>query len=46
MVDVEGEGERADFTFRGEAKAELPDAPPVETAGTATTAEDGNAATA
>ena len=46
VVDAEGEGERAVFTFRGAPKAELPDAPPVETAGTATTAEDGNAATA
>ena len=43
LVDVEGEGERAVFTFRGARKAELPDVPPVETAGTA---EDGSAATA
>ncbi|MEZ5117929.1 MAG: ATP-dependent Clp protease ATP-binding subunit [Candidatus Nanopelagicales bacterium] len=33
VVDVEGEGEERSFTFAGEAKAELPDAPPVETAG-------------
>src|SRR5689334_19160276 len=49
VVDAEGEGERAVFTFRGAQKAEPPDAPPVETAGTvgtAGTAEDGNAATA
>ena len=31
LVDVEGEGEDADFTFTGEQKAALPDAPPVET---------------
>jgi ATP-dependent Clp protease ATP-binding subunit ClpC len=35
VVDAEGEGERAVFTFRGAAQAELPDVPPVETAGTA-----------
>jgi ATP-dependent Clp protease ATP-binding subunit ClpC len=46
LVDVEGEGERAVFTFRGTRKAELPDVPPIETADTAPTAEDGNAATA
>ena len=35
LVDVEGEGEEAKFTFVGEEKAALPDAPPVEeTAGT------------
>jgi ATP-dependent Clp protease ATP-binding subunit ClpC len=33
VVDVEGEGAEATFTFRGETKpAVLPDAPPVETA--------------
>ena len=33
VVDVEGEGEDADFTFVSQPKAELPDAPPpVETA--------------
>jgi ATP-dependent Clp protease ATP-binding subunit ClpC len=42
VVDAEGQGERAVFTFRGAKKAELPDAPPVET--TAGTAEDGSAA--
>jgi ATP-dependent Clp protease ATP-binding subunit ClpC len=31
--DLEGEGKSAKFTFKGEAKAALPDAPPVETAG-------------
>ena len=34
VVDVEGEGDEATFTFVGEQKAALPDAPPVETAGT------------
>ncbi|MCY7372181.1 MAG: ATP-dependent Clp protease ATP-binding subunit [Spirochaetaceae bacterium] len=41
LVDVEGEGDEAKFTFAGEQKAVLPDvplvetgAPPVETAGT------------
>jgi ATP-dependent Clp protease ATP-binding subunit ClpC len=43
VVDVEGEGERAVFTFRGAQKASLPDVPLVEAAGTA---EDGNAAPA
>ncbi len=42
LVDVEGEGDRAEFTFRGAQKAELPDLPPVETA--AGTAEDGSTA--
>jgi ATP-dependent Clp protease ATP-binding subunit ClpC len=35
LVDVEGEGEALQFTFAGTDKAPLPDAPPVETAGTA-----------
>jgi ATP-dependent Clp protease ATP-binding subunit ClpC len=30
LVDVEGEGAKATFTFRGEQKAELPDLPPIE----------------
>src|SRR4051812_13707975 len=30
LVDVEGEGAEATFTFKGEAKAELPDLPPIE----------------
>ena len=34
VVDAEGEGAGARFTFTGETKTELPDAPPVETAGT------------
>ena len=34
LVDAVGEGEEATFTFAGEQKAALPDAPPVETAGT------------
>jgi ATP-dependent Clp protease ATP-binding subunit ClpC len=34
LVDVEGEGEEEQFTFVGEQKAALPDAPPVETATT------------
>ena len=35
VVDVEGEGEDAHYTFTGEPKTELPDHPPVEAAGTA-----------
>jgi len=31
LVDVEGEGESATFTFRGQKMAELPDLPPLET---------------
>jgi ATP-dependent Clp protease ATP-binding subunit ClpC len=34
LVDVEGEGEEAGFSFVGETKAALPDTPPVETATT------------
>jgi ATP-dependent Clp protease ATP-binding subunit ClpC len=34
VVGVEGEGPTAEFTFTGTPKAELPDSPPVETAGT------------
>ncbi len=30
VVDVDGEGAAAEFTFTGQAKAELPDLPPVE----------------
>ena len=30
LVDVEGEGAQATFTFRGEQKTELPDLPPIE----------------
>jgi ATP-dependent Clp protease ATP-binding subunit ClpC len=33
VVDVEGEGEDKRFTFRGVPKSQLPDSPPVETAG-------------
>ncbi len=32
LVDVEGEGPDAHFTFSGTAKSELPDAPPIEEA--------------
>ena len=32
LVGVTGEGDEAEFTFRGEEKSALPDAPPVETA--------------
>ena len=46
VVDAEGEGDRAIFTFRGAPKAELPDAPPVETAGTADGGGGGETATA
>jgi ATP-dependent Clp protease ATP-binding subunit ClpC len=35
LVDTEGEGEAEQFVFKGELKTVLPDAPPVETAGTA-----------
>jgi ATP-dependent Clp protease ATP-binding subunit ClpC len=34
LVDVAGEGEDQHFTFTGTQKAELPDLPPIETAGT------------
>jgi ATP-dependent Clp protease ATP-binding subunit ClpC len=34
LVDVEGEGKERSFTFVGTPKAALPDAPPVQTAGT------------
>ncbi|MGE5718864.1 MAG: ATP-dependent Clp protease ATP-binding subunit, partial [Nocardioidaceae bacterium] len=34
LVDVEGEGPEATFTFKGTPKSELPDMPPIETAGT------------
>ncbi|MGH3343708.1 MAG: ATP-dependent Clp protease ATP-binding subunit [Carbonactinosporaceae bacterium] len=33
VVDADGEGDTAGFTFKGEPKASLPDTPPVETAG-------------
>ncbi|MGH8869096.1 MAG: ATP-dependent Clp protease ATP-binding subunit [Actinomycetes bacterium] len=33
VVDIEGEGAEAAFTFRGVPKSQLPDSPPVETAG-------------
>ena len=29
LVDVEGEGDQAAFTFKGESKSELPDLPPI-----------------
>jgi ATP-dependent Clp protease ATP-binding subunit ClpC len=31
LVDVNGEGKEAEFTFSGEPKSELPDLPPIET---------------
>src|SRR5512139_1491197 len=34
LVDVEGEGMEAEFSFKGTPKSELPDMPPIETAGT------------
>jgi len=34
LVDVEGEGPEAGFSFQGTPKSELPDLPPIETAGT------------
>ncbi|KQX09203.1 NDP-hexose 4-ketoreductase [Streptomyces sp. Root431] len=33
VVDTEGEGEARTFTFRGEEKSALPDAPPIEATG-------------
>jgi ATP-dependent Clp protease ATP-binding subunit ClpC len=30
LVDIEGEGAEATFTFKGEPKSELPDLPPIE----------------
>jgi ATP-dependent Clp protease ATP-binding subunit ClpC len=33
LVDIEGEGETAQFTFKGQKMAELPDLPPLETVG-------------
>ena len=30
LVDVEGEGAEAKFTFEGTTKSELPDLPPIE----------------
>ncbi|MGI8522629.1 MAG: AAA family ATPase, partial [Nocardioides sp.] len=33
LVDVEGEGPSATFTFKGETKSEVPDEPPVQPAG-------------
>jgi ATP-dependent Clp protease ATP-binding subunit ClpC len=35
LVDIEGEGAEAAFTFRGTSKGELPDLPPIEVAGAA-----------
>jgi ATP-dependent Clp protease ATP-binding subunit ClpC len=35
LVDVEGEGDAAQFTFKGEPKSQLPDVPPVAPAGQA-----------
>ena len=32
LVDVEGEGAEAGFSFKGNAKGELPDSPPLESA--------------
>ena len=47
VVDVEGEGADAKFTFRGEAKpVDLPDTPPVALAGGDGEDEDGSAAQA
>jgi ATP-dependent Clp protease ATP-binding subunit ClpC len=34
LVDVEGEGANAQFSFQGTPKSELPDMPPIEIAGT------------
>ena len=34
LVDIEGEGPEASFTFQGNSKAEVPDVAPVEIAGT------------
>jgi ATP-dependent Clp protease ATP-binding subunit ClpC len=35
VVDVDGDGLDAHFTFAGNKKTELPDLPPIETASTA-----------
>ena len=40
LVDVEGEGDRAKFTFTGTTKATLPDVPPIETAGAPSAPDD------
>jgi ATP-dependent Clp protease ATP-binding subunit ClpC len=37
LVDVEGEGVEAKFTFEGNPKSELPDLPPIEAAATGDT---------
>jgi ATP-dependent Clp protease ATP-binding subunit ClpC len=39
LVDVEGEGAEAVFTFKGEPRSELPDLPPIEEAATTAEAE-------
>jgi ATP-dependent Clp protease ATP-binding subunit ClpC len=39
LVDVEGEGVEAQFTFKGEMKTELPDLPPIEEPAATTTTQ-------
>ncbi|MFD1824948.1 MULTISPECIES: ATP-dependent Clp protease ATP-binding subunit [Mumia] len=46
LVDVEGEGPAATFTFKGEAKAELPDTPLEATAGSGNGGTNGGTAAA
>ncbi|MBW9204514.1 ATP-dependent Clp protease ATP-binding subunit [Mumia sp. zg.B17] len=46
LVDVEGEGPTATFTFKGEPKAELPDTPFEATAGSGNAGTEGGTATA
>jgi ATP-dependent Clp protease ATP-binding subunit ClpC len=45
LVDVEGEGEAATFTFTGETKAALPDVPPVEPENAGTTGKNSSGST-
>ncbi|MCH9816884.1 MAG: ATP-dependent Clp protease ATP-binding subunit, partial [Actinomycetia bacterium] len=41
VVDVEGEGDDAEFTFKSEPKAQLPDAPPLEAIESAESGDSG-----
>jgi ATP-dependent Clp protease ATP-binding subunit ClpC len=43
LVDIEGEGPEATFTFKGNPKSELPDLPPLEEAATGETGTTGSA---
>jgi ATP-dependent Clp protease ATP-binding subunit ClpC len=46
LVDVEGEGAEAQFTFKGEMKSELPDLPPIQEAAATPGTTTGDAAEA